>query len=399
MKKKHSKIKLIIIEAILIILYMYALWVSSFPDTITLFEDEDLVVETLWGTSINVNDGNENKEESENKKVSVKLFDVFNLKTIDINTIKNTQVVPVGNIGGIKIYTNGVLVVGMSEINAKDNVKVKPYQDTGIEEGDMIIAINEENVYNTKELTKKVNESKGEALDIVYVKNGEEKECKIIPAMNQENEYKLGLWVRDSAAGVGTITFYNPDQKTFAALGHGITDIDTGELIEISGGEFVTTNIIKTIKGEAGVPGKIQGSLNNDQVIGKISKNTEYGIYGTVDNIAMLKVNTENRYNVALRGEIKEGKATILCNLDNQRKEYEIKIEKIYLNNYQNNKSMLVKVTDQELLEKTGGIVQGMSGSPIIQNGKFAGAITHVLVNDPTTGYGVFADMMLKQMN
>lgn len=397
--KKNIKFKLIISECILIILFMYALWIGSFPDTITLFEDENLVVETLWGTSIKVNDTSSATNEYENKKVSVKLFDIFNLKTIDINTIKNTQVVPVGNIGGIKIYTNGVLVVGMSEISCKNNLKVKPYQDTGIEEGDMIISIDKENIYNTNELTKKVSESNGKALDIVYVKDGKEKECKIIPVMNQQNEYKLGLWVRDSAAGVGTITFYNPEQKTFAALGHGITDVDTGKLIEISGGEFVTTNIIKTIKGESGTPGKIQGSLNNDQVIGTISKNTEFGVYGTVDNIAMLKIDTENKYNVALRSEIKEGKATIICNLDNEKKEYEIEIEKTYLNNYQNNKSMLIKVTDKELLEKTGGIVQGMSGSPIIQNGKFVGAVTHVLVNDPTTGYGVFADMMLKQMN
>lgn len=399
MKRKYNKTKLVIIEIILIILYMYTLWIGSFPDTITLFEDEKLVVETLWGTSISVNSNDANQNNNVEKKVSLKLFDIFNLKTIDINTIKNTQIIPVGNIGGIKIYTNGVLVVGMSEINGKNNEKLKPYQNTGIEEGDMIVSINNQNVYNTKELTNKVNESKGSPLNIVYVKNGEQKTCEIIPVMNQENEYKLGLWVRDSAAGVGTITFYNPDQKTFAALGHGITDIDTGELIEISGGEFVTTNIIKTIKGESGTPGKIQGSLNNDQVIGKIIKNTEYGIYGNVENIAMLKINTENRYNIALRSEIKDGKATILCNFDGQKKEYEIEIEKTYINNYQNNKSMLIKVTDPELLQKTGGIVQGMSGSPILQNGKFIGAVTHVLVNDPTTGYGVFADMMLKQMN
>ena len=200
-------------------------------------------------------------------------------------------------------------------------------------------------------------------------------------------------------AGVGTVTFYEPSTKSFAALGHGIVDIDTEELINIASGEFVTTKILNITKGESGNPGRIQGTIDNQENIGIISKNTRFGIYGKVDDTHSLNIDYTKEMEVALRSEIQKGKATILCSLDNENvKEYEIEIEKIYVNNNYDNKSMLIKITDQELLEKTGGIIQGMSGSPIIQNGKFVGAITNVLVNNPEEGYAVFGDIMLKQM-
>ncbi|MCI8586998.1 MAG: SpoIVB peptidase, partial [Clostridia bacterium] len=182
---------------------------------------------------------------------------------------------------------------------------------------------------------------------------------------------------------------------------HGITDIDTSELINISTGELVTTKVLSVIKGKNGEPGKIQGTVEKQQNIGTIYKNTGFGIYGTVKNLQNLKHNNSKEMEVALRDEIKTGKATILCSIDNSQeaKEYEIEIEKIYKNNNYDNKSMLIKVIDKELLEKTGGIIQGMSGSPIMQNGKFCGAVTHVLVNDSTQGYAVFGDILIKQLN
>lgn len=180
--------------------------------------------------------------------------------------------------------------------------------------------------------------------------------------------------------------------------GHGITDIDTGELINIASGEFVTTRILNITKGESGNPGKIQGTIENQVNIGDIDKNTKFGIYGKVDNLAGLSIDTSKEMEVATRDEIQVGKATILCSLDNKTvQEYEIEIEKIFKENNYDNKSMEIKVTDERLLEKTGGIIQGMSGSPIIQNGKFIGAVTHVLVNNPEEGYAVFGDIMLKQ--
>lgn len=198
--------------------------------------------------------------------------------------------------------------------------------------------------------------------------------------------------------GVGTATFYEPSTGMFASLGHGITDIDTGDLITISNGELVTTNIVSVQKGEKGKPGELKGSIESSKTIGDVSKNTSFGIFGKITNKSNLKI-SEQEMEVATREEIKTGKAQIICEIEDGKKEhYDIEIQKVYTSNNRDNKSMLIKVTDKKLLEKTGGIIQGMSGSPIIQNNKFIGAVTHVLVNDPTSGYGVFADIMLKQI-
>ena len=198
--------------------------------------------------------------------------------------------------------------------------------------------------------------------------------------------------------GVGTATFYEPSTGMFASLGHGITDIDTGDLITISNGELVTTNIVSVQKGEKGKPGELKGSIESSKTIGDVSKNTSFGIFGKITNKSNLKI-SEQEKEVATREEIKTGKAQIICEIEDGKKEhYDIEIQKVYTSNNRDNKSMLIKVTDKKLLEKTGGIIQGMSGSPIIQNNKFVGAVTHVLVNDPTSGYGVFVDIILKQM-
>ena len=329
----------------------------------------------------------------------VSFLNEITLKNIDVDVLPRTTVIPVGNIAGVKLYTSGVLVVGMSEIEGEDNKKYKPYENTGIKEGDTIIEINQNDISSTEELIKTVNSSQGKNITVKYIHGEETKECSMQPVKTSNNDYKLGLWVRDSAAGVGTVTFYEPSTKTFGALGHGITDIDTNELINIASGEFVTTRILEITKGESGNPGKIQGTVDNQKNIGTISKNTQFGIYGSVENLSNLNIDASKEMEVALRAEIQEGKATILCSLDNQKvQEYEIEIEKIYKENNYDNKSMRIKVTDSRLLEKTGGIIQGMSGSPIIQNGKFVGAVTHVLVNNPKEGYGVFGDIMLKQI-
>lgn len=197
----------------------------------------------------------------------------------------------------------------------------------------------------------------------------------------------------------GTLTFYEPDTNMFMSLGHGITDIDTEQIVEIANGELVTANIISINKGEKGKPGEIRGTIDNGYEIGDIYKNTNFGVYGTLKNTKYLSIDTSKEMEVATREEIQEGEATILCQLDNSGpKEYKIEIEKIYISNNEDNKSMLIKITDESLIEKTGGIIQGMSGAPIMQNGKFIGAITNVLVNDPTQGYAIFGDMMIKQM-
>lgn len=298
----------------------------------------------------------------------------------------------------MKLYTKGVLVVGMAQIDVRNNEKKKPYANSGIEQGDIILEVNNSQIKNTQDLIDEVNNSEGKPLTIKYSKNEQTLNTSITP-IKMNNEYKIGLWVRDATAGVGTLTFYEPSTNLFMSLGHGITDIDTEKIVDIATGELITANIVSINKGRKGIPGEIRGTIDTGNTIGKIYKNTNFGVYGLVTNKNYLNMNTNEEIEVASREEIKEGKAEIICQLDNNTKrKYNLEIERVYRNNNQDNKSMLIKITDQELLEKTGGIIQGMSGAPIIQNGKFIGAVTNVLVNDPTQGYGVFADMMVKQM-
>lgn len=387
---------------------MYTLAIENIPNNLVIFEGENITLKTLLGMQIKLDDetmetvSNANANAVNQKigkaKLQVNLFDNITLKDVNVDVLPKSKVIPVGSIAGVKLYTSGVLVVGMSEIEGIDNKRHKPYENTGIKEGDTITQINDKPISSTEQLMENVNQAQGKAIKVKYIQEEQTKECSMEAVKTSNNEYKLGLWVRDSAAGVGTVTFYEPGTKTFGALGHGITDIDTEELINIASGEFITTRVLNITKGESGNPGKIQGTVENQKNIGKINKNSKFGIYGTVENLASLNIDTSKEMEVALREEIQPGKAKILCSLDNQKvEEYEIEIQKIYKENNYDNKSMQIKVTDPRLIEKTGGIIQGMSGSPIIQNNKFVGAVTHVLVNNPQEGYAVFGDIMLKQ--
>lgn len=397
-------LRMLLLVFFLLILYVYVLEISTIPTKITLFEGEEMNKNPFFGIHLksNKSDKLDLVETSSalgyKKSYKVSLFKNIDVKDVDVNVIPKTKVIPVGSIAGVKLYTNGVLVVGMSEIEGLDNKKHKPYENTGIKEGDTIVKIDNTQINSTDDLIEKVNKSQGNNIKINYIHDDQSKECSITPIETGKQEYKLGLWVRDSAAGVGTVTFYEPSTKTFGALGHGITDIDTDELINISSGEFITTKILNITKGINGTPGKIQGTIDDQQKIGNISKNTNVGIYGKVENLSNLQIDKSNELDVATRDEIKLGKAYILCSLDNSfPQKYEIEIEQIYKDNNYDNKSMQINVTDENLINKTGGIIQGMSGSPIIQNGKFVGAVTHVMVKNPKEGYGVFADLMIKK--
>ncbi len=415
MKTNKKLILGTILLSILLICLIYVTNITSIPENIIIFQGEKLNLNTLLGISLKTEDKNIetiqnskiiqtssnlalNEEYTGKVNLSVNLFGM-KVKDVTLNVLETTEVVPLGELVGLKLYTNGVLVVGMSEISGIDKNTYKPYENTGIIEGDMIVQINENSVTNTEELIECVNNSKGKEVSIKYVRSGETIETYIKPIETAKDDYKLGLWVRDAAAGVGTISFYEPESGLFASLGHGIIDVDTLKLLDISTGEFVTTNIVSIIKGEKGNPGKIQGSVENQKTIGEVYKNTEFGVFGKVSNTSVLNEDLSKTIKVASRNEIKKGKATIMCTLENNKKEeYEVEIEKIFANNNEDNKSMLLKITDEKLLEKTGGIIQGMSGSPIIQNGRLIGVLTHVLVSDPTIGYGVFADLMVEKM-
>ena len=407
---KHKKLLIAFLLFLITTVFIYICAIDAIPRNIILFKGEELNFRKIFGISIenkNLKYGaiqtstdSVKNQEIGTKNLEVKLFNAFKVKDIDVSIIEKTKVIPVGQVSGIKLYTSGVLVVGMSEIKGTDNIKHKPYENSGIQEGDTIVQIENKDITDTKELINVVNLSQGKELKIKYVRNNDSLECNITPVKTSETEYKLGLWVRDSAAGIGTMTYIEPELNSFAALGHGITDIDTGKILNISDGQFITTKVLSIMKGTSGNPGKILGTINEQAKIGIINKNSIFGIYGVVNDITNVKLNSNNAIDVATRNEIElGGEAKILCSLDGESaEEYKIQIEKIYLNNDYDNKSMLIKVTDNKLIEKTGGIIQGMSGSPVIQNGKFIGAVTNVLINDPTRGYVVFGDLMVKEM-
>lgn len=400
--KTLKKIGLLLV---LLFLYTYIVSISNIPQNIEIFKGEKINISTLWG--VNIKKDNTSIEAStslstntfENtgiETLTVSLFDKIKLKTIDVKVMEEIEVIPIGEIVGVKLYTSGVLVVGTSSIEGEDGNIYKPFENSQIQEGDAIVAINGNIINNTLELVSAINLSEGKEIEITYMRNEQEQKCTLTPIKSKNDEYKIGLWVRDSAAGVGTVTYYNEETQSFAALGHAITDIDTGDIINTSSGEIDDVNIISIVKGEKEEPGKIQGSIKKDANIGSIYKNTKYGIYGVIENINNLSIDYSRKVKVASRQEIEIGPAKCLCGIDGEIKEYDLEIDKIFINNNYDNKSMLIKITDEELLQKTGGIVQGMSGSPIIQNGKFIGAITHVFVNDPQIGYAVFGDIMVK---
>ncbi len=390
----------------LLVVYMYVCNISMLPNNIILMQGETLNLNTILGINVkssslsnaitaSSNLNNSIAENTGKMELELDLFNLFPVKDVTVNVIPKTKVVPLGKAIGMRLYTEGVLVVGMSEIEGK-----KPYENSGIETGDKIVEVNNVEIKSTDELIQCVNSANGSSVEIKYINDKNEEEvANITPAKTAENEYKLGLWVRDAAAGVGTVTFYEPSSGEFGALGHGINDVDTYELIDIANGEIVTTNIIDIVKGEKGSPGEIRGIIEGERTIGNVSKNTSFGVYGNMLDTTSLNINKESELEVANRSEIKLGKAEIMCELENGKVEkYEIEIQKIFLDNNSDNKSILIKVTDEELIEKTGGIIQGMSGAPVIQNGKFIGAVTHVLVNDPQMGYAIFGDLMIKQM-
>ena len=254
-----KKILLTTLLVVLIIIYAYTLAISAIPNSIIIFEGETIKVNNYLGFKINSNNQTVETSATSSKTINnvgkttmkVSLFDNIFIKNMEVDVLPRSKVIPVGTVAGVKLYTSGILVVGMSEIKGMDNKNHKPYANSGIEEGDTIISIDNTKISSTEELINTVNKSEGKDLSIEYLHDNSTATCSITPVQTSSNEYKLGLWVRDSAAGVGTVTFYEPSSKTFGALGHGITDIDTEELINIESGEFVTTKILNITKGEA----------------------------------------------------------------------------------------------------------------------------------------------------
>ena len=412
--KKSNNLKKILIILMSFIIYVYVCNITFLPSNIIIFQGEDINLRTLAGISIRKNEdikmksveasndietSNSINASSGSYEINLDLFGAIPVKEINVNVIEKTKVVPCGELIGVKMYSKGALVVGFSEVEGMDNKIYKPYESLDIKEGDTILEINETEISSTDELIDQVNKACGKEIKIKYTRADEIKTGTILPVKNSSGKYKIGIWVRDATAGVGTLTFVEPSTGNFAALGHGIVDIDTGGIFNIANGQLVGSRLISIKKGKKNDPGEIRGIVNSAEIIGDISKNTNYGVFGKVSKLNDNEYDDNMEYEVALRSEIKEGEAEIICELENDiKRSYKIKIEKVYTSNNYDNKSMLIKIVDDRLIDKTGGIIQGMSGSPIIQNGKFIGAVTNVLVSDPTTGYAIFGDLMVKQM-
>ena len=329
----------------------------------------------------------------------LKLFGRIPLKDVVINVVPETKVIPCGNTVGVRIFTDGVLIVGVSKVHGDDGKDYKPYHDAGIDQGDTILEVDGKKLEQLYDLSEIVQGSNGKTLHLKVKHDENIKDAQITPIKSSDSKYKLGLWVRDSTAGIGTLTFYDSNTNKFGALGHGITDIDTGKILAVGKGDILESSIISVKKGVKGNPGELKGIfLNEDFKKGVIAENNEHGIYGKVTSDSGLTKNAA--IPVALRSEVEEGTATILSNIDGRKVEsFTIEIQKVFKQNSQNSKGMIIKITDKRLLEITGGIVQGMSGSPIIQKGKLVGAVTHVFVNDPTKGYGIFSELMIQSIN
>ena len=311
-------------------------------------------------------------------------------------SIDDLKLYPGGMPFGIKFITEGVLIIGFCDVKT-DTATVNPATEAGLRLRDVIVSIDGKKINDASELTRIVESSGGKTLSVEYIRDGEAKTAKLTPVYcPAESKYKTGIYVRDSGAGIGTVTFIIPETLSFAGLGHGICDSDTGKLIPIQRGSVVDVTINGVVKGLTGSPGEIKGYFNSGK-IGTLLRNTECGVYGV---FATLPRNARTEaLPVARASEVKEGDAYILCTLSgNTVCKYNVKIANIRQGET-GNKCFNVKITDPALLGESGGIVQGMSGSPIIQNGKLIGAVTHVLINDPTTGYGIFIENMLNAAN
>lgn len=308
---------------------------------------------------------------------------------------QTTLLYPGGMAFGVKFFTEGVLVIGLTDIVTYSGT-ICPAREAGIKKGDVVLSIDGTPTKGARDLRDTVAASEGKKLSFKVKRGAESFETVVYPALCSETgDYKAGLWVRDSTAGIGTVTYIKGDDLSFAGLGHGICDGDTGTLMPLGRAVVVDVKINGIKRGASGAPGELKGSFDKVQR-GTIEKNTETGVYGKLD---ALPKEALKPLPVGSRRELKEGKAFIYTTTEgNSVDKYEIEIEEIYKGNGKT-KNMLIKVTDPGLLDITGGIVQGMSGSPIIQNGKIVGAVTHVLINDPTRGYGIFIENMLAETN
>ena len=333
-----------------------------------------------------------NMNQTEDYTLSCKFLNLIPVKEVSVHVVGKNYVIPSGMPIGIYTKTKGILVIGTGTVTAADGLNYEP-ADQIVKSGDYITKINGVETVQKEELVNMVNQCGGQPVVLGILRDNEPLEVKINPVKLEDGSYKIGIWVRDDMAGVGTMTYVKED-FSFCALGHPVSDADTGSMIALSGGNVYQTQIVGIVKGENGSPGELTGIIDYKQenCLGTILENTKTGIYGKLDQIPdEIK---DSYAQVCMKQDIKKGEAYILSSLDGSMRQYRIEIDDIDFNNKEENKGILFHVTDELLLSQTGGIVQGMSGSPILQDGKIIGAVTHVFISDATKGYGVFIEKM-----
>ena len=425
-KTNKKKLFVLLFVCICVVTFSYFQVFSVIPKRITLLEGEEYVYNFKSFYFVNIKADNRKVLKLNNKDIEAngnylellsplafktekkgtvnldfKVFGLIPLKTMQVDIIPSKKLVACGNTVGVKIKMDGILVIGVSDVDTGSGERSAPAKEAGIRVGDIIYDINGKKISDINQLIKHIDSSNGNKLEVTYKRGNNIMRTIINPTLGiNDKKYHIGLWVRDSTAGIGTMTFFDPQSRTFGALGHGITDIDTGLLMPVNSGEVLESNIVAIKRGVQGTPGELKVIfMENKLPMGNIFKNDECGIYGKLFS-SDLKIFKNKAYPIGIRGQVKVGKATILSNIEgNTIEEFDVFIEKVARQSFSGPKGMVIRVTDKRLLDSTGGIVQGMSGSPIIQNGKLIGAVTHVLVNDPTRGYGIFIEWMLKNID
>ncbi len=352
-----------------------------------VLEDSGELVSDHYQKSFNMN-------ETGVYDMTVKLFGVIPVRTVTVDVKPRLELAACGDTIGIKIFTKGLVCVGTQSVKDKNGRVHDPAKEADIRSGDIFLKVGQEQLSDTEQMAKAVQKSGGEALRFTVLRDEKELIKELTPTETEEG-YKLGIWLRDSTAGIGTLTYYQPESLAFGALGHPISDGDTGTIMPVSDGELLSASVFSVEKGEKGEPGELKGIFKTQEpVLGRVTENSLRGVFGKLEQ----SLDGKETFPVASRNQIHEGDATILANVTGEGTEaFDVEIQRAVKYYDTGFKDMVIHVTDPRLLEKTGGIVQGMSGSPIIQNGKLVGAVTHVFVNDPTRGYGIFIENMLEK--
>ncbi len=330
-----------------------------------------------------------------------KLFGIIPLREMTVNVLPEKKLMPGGHSIGVKLHSEGVLVVGHHLVQS-DGKAQSPAREAGIEVGDLIVAIDGIRLLDANQVAELVNrqETAGKSVLFELRRRGQQVAREVRPQLCQETgRFRIGLYVRDSAAGVGTLTFYDPASMIFGALGHVIADADTNQAIEVRDGQVVKANIVNIRAARRGSPGEKTGVFQEERdLLGEIRKNSPFGIFGTLSRISEPAGSYNRPMPIGLMSQVVPGPAEILTVIEGENIErFDIEVQRVYQQTRPADKGMIIRITDERLLENTGGIVQGMSGSPIIQNGRLVGAVTHVFVNDPTRGYGLFIEWMIME--